>query len=84
MTLRRGNGRDDTGRDGRDSTRARCGAVVRSVGTGASRDGGSMQAALARPKGNVCIFDVSGMSRGSTLSSARPKGTERLSCERLS
>ena len=25
---------------------------------------GGMQAALARPKGNVCIFDVSGMSRG--------------------
>ena len=25
---------------------------------------GGMQTALARPKGNVCIFDVSGMSRG--------------------
>lgn len=25
---------------------------------------GGMQAALARPKGNVCIFDLSGMSRG--------------------
>ena len=26
--------------------------------------GGGMQAALARPKGNVCIFEESGMSRG--------------------
>ena len=25
---------------------------------------GGKQTALARPKGNVCIFDVSGMSRG--------------------
>ena len=55
---------DDTGRDGQDGTRARCVQSSAPLEQVRLVTVGGMQTALARPKGNVCIFDVSGMSHG--------------------